>query len=157
MVKIMKTLIKIVIIFLAITGASSILIQYTDMSFGKTDFFEIHGWLFLVSITFFPRLTLLFSSVAFGGFFWWIGFIITPRFLVAILATIAYWHTNPILVTISWLVAISGETSEKYALSRKNIFGFLKPNIYFKFKKSNPSTQRPQNGDVFEAEYKVKE
>lgn len=153
----MKTLFKIAILFLAITGATSILIQYTDIPFGKTDFFEVHGWFFLIAIAFFPRLTLLFSSVAFGGFFWWLGFIFAPRFLVAVLATTAYWNTNPVLVTISWLVAISGETSEKYALSRGTFFRFGSPSVHFRFKQK-PSTQdRGQSGDVFEAEYKIKE
>ncbi len=153
----MKTLFKIAFIFLAITGASSLLIQYTNVDFGKTNFFEIHGWFFLICISFFPRLTLLFSSVAFGGFFWWVGFIFTPRFLVAILATIAYWNTNPILVTISWLVAISGETSEKYALSRKGLFSFGKPAVYFKFKSQHEQREKNGNSDVFEAEYKIKD
>ncbi|MEK6555620.1 MAG: hypothetical protein AABZ31_10295, partial [Bdellovibrionota bacterium] len=82
------------------------------------NFWDHHGVFFLIFITLFPRLTLFFSSVAFGGVFWWIGFIFAPRFLVAILATINYMQSNPILVAISWIVAISGESSEKYALHR---------------------------------------
>lgn len=78
-----------------------------------TSFWDNHGIFFLIFITLFPRLTLLFSSVAFGGFFWWLGFIFAPRLLVAILATTAYWQTNPILVVISWFVALSGEAREK--------------------------------------------
>lgn len=153
----MKTLFKIAMLFLAITGATSLLIQYTDIPFGKTDFFEVHGWFFLVAISFFPRLTLLFSSVPFGGFFWWLGFIFAPRFLVAILATTAYWNTNPALVTIAWLVAVSGETSEKYALSRGGLFRFGRPNVHFQFKNKSSHQEPRQGGDVFEAEYKVKE
>ena len=148
----MKTLFKIAILFLAITGATSILIQYTDITFGKTDYFEVRGWFFLIAVSFFPRLTLLFSSVPFGGFLWWLGFFFAPRFLVAVLATTAYWNTNPILVTISWLVAISGETSEKYAISRGGFFRFGKPKVHFQFKqRPQPYDQKP-NGDVFEAE-----
>lgn len=83
------------------------------------NYWDNHGVFFLVFITVFPRLTLLFSSVAFGGFFWWIGFIFAPRVLVAILATLAYLQTNPILVIISWVVALSGESTEKYTLRKK--------------------------------------
>lgn len=153
----MKSLLKILFIFLAITGATSLLIQFTDINFGKTDFFEIHGWFFLISIAIFPRLTLLFSSVPFGGILWWVGFFIAPRFLVALLATTAYWNTNPILVTIAWLVASSGESSEKYMISRGRFFGFGRPNVHVRFKQNQPPHQQPQSGDVFEAEYKVKE
>lgn len=77
------------------------------------NFWDVHGLFFLVCIFFFPRLTLLFSSVAFGGLFWWLGFIFLPRLLVAILATQAYWETNPILVCGAWMWAVSGELVEK--------------------------------------------
>ena len=76
-------------------------------------FWQFHGVLFIVFMFFFPRLTLLFSSVPFGGLFWWIGFLFAPRLLVAILATFNYWQTNPILVVLSWCWALSGETAEK--------------------------------------------
>lgn len=77
------------------------------------DFWDVHGIFFLVFMFFFPRLTLLFSSVAFGGILWWLGWFIAPRLLVAILATIAYWHINPILVIITWFWAFGGESFEK--------------------------------------------
>ena len=83
------------------------------------NFWDHHGVFFLIFITLFPRLTLLFSSVAFGGLFWWIGFFFVPRILVAVLATMSYLQTNPVLVIISWLVALSGESTEKYALRRR--------------------------------------
>lgn len=84
-----------------------------------TSFWDNHGILFLFFITIFPRLTLLFSNIAFGGFFWWMGFIFAPRILVAVLATMSYLQTNPILVAISWVVALSGESTEKYTLRRQ--------------------------------------
>ncbi|RYF49570.1 MAG: hypothetical protein EOO38_07590 [Cytophagaceae bacterium] len=84
-----------------------------------TNFWDVHGILFLIFMCFFPRLTLIFSSVAFGGIFWWLGFIFAPRLLVAILATTAYWQTNPILVIISWFWALSGETAEKTVVTRR--------------------------------------
>jgi hypothetical protein len=61
----MKTAMKIFIIFLAITGASTLLLQYTDIDFGNIDFFSKHGWVFLFSIAIFPRLTLLISGLFF--------------------------------------------------------------------------------------------
>ena len=141
----MRTLIKIVIIFLAITLASTILINYFDVEFGNTNFWQVHGVFFLIFITIFPRLTLFFSSVAFGGLFWWLGFIFAPRFLVAILATVAYWNTNKILVIISWLLAIGGESSEKYYIHRYT--------VRTSRRKRTPSIE----GDIIDAEfYEVK-
>lgn len=92
------------------------------------NFWDHHGVFFLIFITLFPRLTLLFSSVAFGGIFWWIGFFFAPRILVAVLATLSYAQTNPILVIMSWVVAISGESSEKYAFkNRVRVVRFRNP------------------------------
>lgn len=82
-------------------------------------FWDAHGIWFIIFMFFFPRLTLLFSSVAFGGFFWWLGFIFAPRLLVAILATSAYWQTNPFLVVLTWFWALAGESTEKIAVSRR--------------------------------------
>lgn len=93
--------------------------SFPQISFGLENFWDKHGIFFLIFITFFPRLTLFFSSVAFGGFFWWLGFIFAPRILVAVLATIAYWNENPILVIISWFVALSGESGEKYVVRKR--------------------------------------
>lgn len=80
------------------------------------DFWDVHGIWFIIFMFFFPRLTLLFSSVAFGGLFWWLGFIFTPRLLVAILATTAYWETNQILVVLTWFWALGLESAEKRML-----------------------------------------
>ncbi len=120
----MKTAIKLVVIFLALTGASTLLINFFDVSFGFDKFWNNHGVFFLIFITLFPRLTLLFSSIPFGGFFWWLGFIFAPRFLVSILATITYWNENPILVLISWLVAIGGESGEKYYVTKRTTYHY---------------------------------
>ena len=80
------------------------------------DFWDVHGIWFIIFMFFFPRLTLLFSSVAFGGLFWWLGFIFTPRLLVAILATTAYWETKQILVVLTWFWALGLESAEKRML-----------------------------------------
>ena len=81
-----------------------------------SNFWDVHGWWFLLSMFFFPRLTLLFSSVLSGGLLWWLGFVFAPRLLVAILATTAYWNTNMILVILTWFWAIGGESFEKKAV-----------------------------------------
>lgn len=82
------------------------------------DFWEVHGWLFILAICFFPRITLLLSSVASGGLLWWAGWLFAPRLLVAILATSAYWSTNPVLCVITWLWALGGESAEKEGVRR---------------------------------------
>lgn len=83
------------------------------------NFWDAHGFLFVIGMFFFPRLTLLFSSVATGGILWWLGFLFAPRLLVAILASVAYWTTNPLLVILTWLWALAGETFEKKVVHTK--------------------------------------
>lgn len=77
------------------------------------NFWDVHGVWFILFLFFFPRLTLLFSNVATGGLLWWLGWGFAPRLLVAILATDAYWHTNTILVVLTWCWALGGEGAEK--------------------------------------------
>jgi hypothetical protein len=116
----MKTvLFKGCAIFFVLLVATSVMMDTLQTEFGRVDFFQKHGLFFLVFVTLFPRLTLLFSSVATGGLFWWLGFFFCPRILVASLATVAYFHTNPVLVTISWVVALGGETMEKAGLGKR--------------------------------------
>jgi hypothetical protein len=100
-------------IFFVLLVATSVMVDVFHTEFGTVNFYQKHGIFFLIFITLFPRLTLIFSSVPFGGIFWWLGFFFCPRVLVASLATVSYFHTNPVLVTISWLVAIGGEYVEK--------------------------------------------
>ena len=144
----MKTLFKIALIFLALTGASTILYNYTNVEFGKVDYFIKHGWFFLFSIALFPRLTLfvsglLIGSIASGGVIWWLGFFFAPRILVASLATVSYWNTNPILVIIGWLIALGGESSEKFMITSR----FKGPKRF----------DQGFSGSTIEAEFKVKE
>jgi hypothetical protein len=113
----MNSLLKFAFAFLALTGATTLLMTYTEVPFLEENYWENHGVFLLIFITIFPRLTLLISSIPFGGLFWWLGFIFAPRLLVAILATMTYWEVNPVLVVISWLVAISGESGEKSVLN----------------------------------------
>lgn len=109
-------LIRGVALFFIVLVASALLMDVMKMEFGTINFWQKHGIFFLVFITIFPRLTLLFSSVATGGVIWWLGFIFCPRILVASLATVSYFHTNPVLVVISWMVAFGGEVFEKWGI-----------------------------------------
>lgn len=144
----MKTLFKIAFIFLAISIASTLMYNYTSVEFGRVDYFDKHGWIFLFSIALFPRLTLLVSgllasTIEFGGLLWWAGFFIAPRILVACLATVSYWNTNPVLVILSWLIALGGESSEKFIITKR----MRSPQRY----------DQGFSGSTIEAEYKVKE
>ena len=144
----MKTLFKFALTFLIISIVTTLLFNYTDISFGNINYFTKHGWFFLFSIALFPRLTLLVSgliteSVVFGGLLWWLGFFFAPRILVATLATIAYWNSNKVLVVFSWLIALGGESSEKFMITRRMRTAPHKFNSY--------------DGTTVEAEYKVKE
>ena len=138
----MKTIFKIIILVLFVTGLSTVLMKYFNIPYGNIDFWEIHGFFFLICIALFPRLTLLFSSVAFGGLFWWLGFFFTPRLLVAILATISYWNTNKVLVLFAWLAAVGGESSEKY---------YIHKHTFRRHREPKPKINKHSN--VVDAEY----
>ncbi|MBF0366578.1 MAG: hypothetical protein HQK50_13480 [Oligoflexia bacterium] len=119
-----KSFLNILLLFLAITGAVALISQFTHESLGNSNFWayrgHLGGALFLLFIAFFPRLTLLFSSVPFGGLVWWLGWLFFPRLLVACLATITYWNQNKILVVLAWLVALGGESSEKIVINKRS-------------------------------------
>lgn len=112
------TLVRLLIIFVILAVSSVIAIALFDLELSKADYWDHHGVFLLAFLAFFPRLALLFSSIPFGGLFWWLGYIFCPHYLVAILATINYWPTNFLLVCIAWLIALGGETAEKYFIRR---------------------------------------
>lgn len=109
---------RFLLIFLSFTVAS-ILISLLGFDLTHENYWSHHGLMLLIFLSFFPRLALLFSSIPFGGLFWWVGLFFFPRYLIAILATINYWHENPVLVSLSWVIAIGGESTEKYYIKRK--------------------------------------
>ena len=76
------------------------------------NFWTYHTLLILIGFTFFPRISLLFCNIP-SSFLFWIGWIILPRLIIAVNATIYYLDTNPILVILSWIIALSGESAEK--------------------------------------------
>src|SRR5690606_23330686 len=160
----MTIFLRLLAIFMVLTLATTIMSDLFKAEFGDINFWQKRGPFFLVFITFFPRLTLLFSSVVSGGFLWWLAFFFCPRILVAILATAAYWNTNPLLVSISSVVVIFGEAMEKWRLTSP--MG-RKPGFQFKFYRGgsfagHPRPEaRPSNtigdNDVFEAEFTKKD
>lgn len=114
----MTFIVRLLTIFIALAVLSILAIGLLGLEFSKDNYWDYHGLVLLIFLTFFPRLALLLSSIPFGGFFWWLGWIFCPHYLVAILATINFWPTNPILVSISWFVALGGEFGEKYFLRK---------------------------------------
>jgi hypothetical protein len=71
----MKLFLKFIVGFLALTGAVALSSDLFGLEFANQNFWDFHGIFFLVFIALFPRLTLLFSSVASGGLFWWLGWL----------------------------------------------------------------------------------
>lgn len=149
------------LIFVAALGITSIVFGNFKIEPGTTDFFEKHNFIFLVFISFFPRLTLLFSSVPFGGILWWLGFFFMPRVLVAVLATISYGQTNPLLVGIAWFVALTGEVLEKKKISGSKNFIFRTyrggPGPYTQQTYEQPKATTIEKGGVIEAEFTKKD
>lgn len=164
----MSIFLKILGLFLVITGLSTILMQEFSIQFGTVNYWQKHGVFFLIFLTIFPRLTLLLSSVVSGGFLWWLAWLFSPRLLVAYLATVAYWQTNPLLVIFSWIIALGGETSEKtVVINRKPPFRFKKTIIIngepfdgadgrYNTNDRYDDSSKISNGDTFEADFKVK-
>lgn len=142
----MNSILRFIIAFLALTGAVALATTLGGVEFGRENFWDFHGLFFLACITVFPRLTLLLSSVAWGGLLWWLGWIFAPRILVAVLATLAYWHANPILVLIAWFIAVGGESSEKYWVVRRV------PRPSYRTARSTPSAEGPRESKWVKAE-----
>lgn len=145
-------------IFFILLVATSLMMDVLKLDFGVINYWDHRGVFFLFFIALFPRLTLLFSSVATGGFLWWLGFIFTPRILVAALATVAYFHTNPVLVVMSWMIAIGGEVFEKWGLGKSRFqvrtFTHGPRATYPEGAHSGPAVS--DQGDVIEAEFTKK-
>ncbi len=112
-------MLRFLFLFLILLVVNAAAVSLLGLEFGQVSYWERHGFLLLVFLTIFPRLALLLSSIPTGGFFWWLGLIFSPRYLVALLATVNYWETSPILVTFSWFIAVGGETTEKYYIKRQ--------------------------------------
>lgn len=77
------------------------------------NFFDAHtfDWLVLIGLAIFPRITMLFVGGPFN-LLQWLGWLIAPHFVVAIMATSMYWQTNPVLCVIAWAFAFAGTGGE---------------------------------------------
>ena len=100
----------------------------------EISFWQVHGIFFGIllglCLAFVPRLTtfflLLLTSFASGGVLWWLGWFFFPHILVAGLATLTYWDTNPVLVILTWvwaLIGTSAETKVASSSSSKSVKG----------------------------------
>lgn len=87
------------------------------------DFWQIHGIWFILFLALFPRFTMLVTGVfsAFFGFWFFLGWLILPRLTVAILASIYYFDTNPVLCIMAWFWAVSLEYVEKSNLTDNQV------------------------------------
>lgn len=82
------------------------------------NFWDYHGWLFILAMFFLPRLTMLFATTFGGGILYWLGWFFAPRLTVAIIASMLYWPQNSILVIFTWIWALIGEGAEKSRLRK---------------------------------------
>jgi uncharacterized membrane protein (DUF106 family) len=83
------------------------------------NFWDYHGWLFILAMFFFPRLTMLFATTVGGGLLYWLGWFFLPRFTVAIIATTLFYENNVVLLIFTWLWALTGEATEKSVAIKK--------------------------------------
>jgi len=150
-----KLMVNGLLIFFILLISVALMSSQFQLEFGEVNFFAKRTVFFLFFVTLFPRLTLLFSSVAFGGLFWWLGFFFCPRILVATLATVAYFHTNPLLVVISWMIALGGEVFEKWSVGNRRVFVNI-GGRGFSYNKTGPSSKTKKRIDenTIEAEFK---
>jgi len=89
------------------------------------DYWEVHGMGFLIALMLFPRITMLVVGVCatWSCPWFWVGWVLAPRFTVAIIATTLYWDTNPVLCVIAFMMASSGDTTEKKVITYRGSNG----------------------------------
>lgn len=151
-----------IVVFCILLVATTMMMDVFKTEFGSVDYFQRHGFFFLAALTFFPRIALVLSSVVTGGFVWWLAFFFCPRILIATLATVSYFHTNPLLVVMSWLIALGGEVFEKWGLGKQqNRFVFRSYRMGNPYQAQQPHGYSEQSTkiddkDVIEAEFTKK-
>jgi hypothetical protein len=82
------------------------------------DFWSQHGWLFLVFLAAFPRLTMLLAVSTPFGWLHWLGWLFAPHLLVALLATYYYWETNPLLCVGAWILGVAATFGEGFGANK---------------------------------------
>lgn len=78
------------------------------------NFWDNHTVFFLLGMLLIPRITLLIAT-QYGGYWliYWFGWLVCPRIMGALIATILYSEQNFWLVFFSWIIAILVESAEK--------------------------------------------
>jgi len=78
------------------------------------DFWELHGIWFIIFLAIFPRITMVVTGIfsAFLGPLFFFGWLLFPRITIAILASMIYFDTNPVLCVLSWFWAFGGTRVE---------------------------------------------
>jgi hypothetical protein len=79
-------------------------------------FWDVHSGWYLIALALFPRATLLFTNPVFGGLYWWTGWLVLPRLLVALFLSATYWPNDPVLCILAWIWGLLIETAEKDVL-----------------------------------------
>jgi hypothetical protein len=77
------------------------------------NFWDYHGWGFIIALLFFPRLTMLCTGILskfWGGWFFF-GWLFAPRITTAVMAISLYWESNPVLCILSVLLIGGNSTS----------------------------------------------
>ena len=82
------------------------------------NFWDYHGILFLLGLTFFPRITTLFFMATPFGLLAWLGWVFTPHLLVAFYS-LKYWDQNPVLVVVAWIMVFVGTGGETKMVSSR--------------------------------------
>ena len=87
------------------------------------NYWDVHGWWFLFFMLVFPRITMLVSGICFMTWLhpvlFWFGWVLTPRFVGAILATWFYFHTNPVVCIFAWIAALGVSVGQKKIIKIK--------------------------------------
>ena len=115
----MRTLTRLILVFVGLSFVVFAVRETTGVEFGRADYWDIHGFGLLIFATVLPRIALLLGGVIWGGWLAWLAWLFAPRLLIAVLATLSYWHQNPLLVVCAWLIALGGESSEKVVVYRR--------------------------------------
>ena len=80
---------------------------------GLASVYGVIGSFFLLSF-FYERpryllaLFLILGRIQGIGFLWLVSWLFFPHFLVAYHGTLGYWHTDPLVCVVGWLVACVG-------------------------------------------------
>jgi hypothetical protein len=95
------------------------------MDSATISFWDAHtyDWLVLIGLALFPRITMLFVGGPFAALHW-VGWLICPHLLVAIIATTKYWDTDPLLCVVAWFFAFAGTGGEGKVAHRQSRRGW---------------------------------